>query len=165
MYTINWKMHDWARVNDEYKEWGRKGTMKKTVYIYIYIRSLRKTLYVDFMPPQLVKHAESWYFNYRNATQYSWKDGGSYISNMTIWVPDWHYNPEGTWFFWIKNIDIRRLYAHYYTHCKQWLINEFKPGMYEHHTNNNKFESLLKKLLCENAFYSLEEFHSYLKPQ
>ena len=40
------------------------------------------------------------------------------------------------------------------------------PSHIKNESNNyKKFESLLKKLLCENAFYSLEEFHSYLKPQ
>jgi hypothetical protein len=40
------------------------------------------------------------------------------------------------------------------------------PSYIKNESNNyKKFESLLKKLLHENTFYSLEEFHSYLRPQ
>jgi len=40
------------------------------------------------------------------------------------------------------------------------------PSYIKNESNNyKKFGSLLKKLLCENAFHSLEEFHSYLKTQ
>ena len=38
------------------------------------------------------------------------------------------------------------------------------PSYIKNESNDyKKFESLLKKLLCENAFYSLDEFHSCLK--
>ena len=52
------------------------------------------------------------------------------------------------------------------SYCVHSLCRYSLPSYVKNESNNyKKFESLLKKLLCENAFYSLEEFHSYLKPQ
>jgi hypothetical protein len=40
------------------------------------------------------------------------------------------------------------------------------PAFIKHESNNyNKFVPLLKKFLCENSFYSLEEFYSFLEPR
>jgi hypothetical protein len=40
------------------------------------------------------------------------------------------------------------------------------PAFIKHESNNyNKFVPLLKKFLCENSFYSLEEFYSFVKPR
>jgi hypothetical protein len=40
------------------------------------------------------------------------------------------------------------------------------PTFIKHVSNNyNKFVPLLKKFLCENSFYSSEEFYSYHKPR
>jgi len=45
------------------------------------------------------------------------------------------------------------------------LYNRF-PAFLKHVSNNyNKFVPLLKKFLCENSFYSLEEFYSFHKPR
>jgi hypothetical protein len=51
----------------------------------------------------------------------------------------------------------------YYMEIK--LYNSL-PAFIKHESNNyNKFVPLLKKFLCENSFYSLEEFYSFLKPR
>jgi hypothetical protein len=40
------------------------------------------------------------------------------------------------------------------------------PAFLKHVSNNyNKFVPLLKKFLCENSFYSLEEFYNFQKPR